>query len=145
MKKKSHERKGDDAVRYVAVIFGICVAILICGRAIVVLPQDAPEVITLDTLSKRYEPVTFPHMLHVDVIESCEECHHAPSGEISACSECHTTPLDPENRSKLGLKGAYHLQCVGCHQDSQSGPTRCADCHQRKDVKSIGTRKLEAR
>jgi hypothetical protein len=30
----------------------------------------------------------------------------------------------------LGLKGAYHLNCTGCHT-KMGGPTGCLDCHPR--------------
>lgn len=92
-----------------------------------------PETITLDALSKRYEPVVFSHEMHTEVVESCAACHHTPPGKTLACSDCHTTPLDPANQSKLGLKGAYHHQCLGCHRDSESGPVGCTDCHAKKD------------
>ncbi|MBW2038829.1 MAG: cytochrome c3 family protein [Deltaproteobacteria bacterium] len=90
------------------------------------------ETLTLDSLSKKYEPVIFSHEMHTEVAESCATCHHTPSEETLACSDCHTTPLDPENESKLGLKGAYHRQCLGCHRDSESGPTGCTDCHAKR-------------
>ena len=31
---------------------------------------------------------------------------------------------------KVGLKGAYHLKCMGCHQE-MGAPTGCQDCHPR--------------
>ncbi|MBW2038837.1 MAG: cytochrome c3 family protein [Deltaproteobacteria bacterium] len=90
------------------------------------------ETLTLDSISKRYEPVIFSHEMHTEVAESCAACHHTPPGETLACSDCHTTPLDPENKSKLGLKGAYHMQCLGCHRDAESGPMGCTDCHAKR-------------
>ena len=37
---------------------------------------------------------------------------------------------DPElfHIEKPGLKGAFHLNCVGCHQEME-GPTGCEECH----------------
>lgn len=119
--------------------------------------DDAPETVELDTLSNLYEPVTFDHAMHTEAAE-CVECHHhttgqqpvnpnclrchASSGESDSisCGECHSAerflPKDLEERSqpdvyhidKPGLKGAYHLNCVGCHQE-MGGPTGCQDCH----------------
>ena len=31
---------------------------------------------------------------------------------------------------KPGLKAAYHLNCLGCHEKN-GGPTGCTDCHTR--------------
>jgi len=119
--------------------------------------DDAPEAVTIDVMSNLYEPVEFDHAMHVDYA-SCQECHHHTTGDIVAdpncarchhnhdendvvgCSECHVaerfheeylkTLEDPKlyHIDKPGLKGAYHLNCVGCHIIT-SGPTGCVDCH----------------
>ncbi|MBM9512347.1 cytochrome c3 family protein [Desulfogranum marinum] len=119
--------------------------------------EDAPEVVELDALSDLYEPVTFDHAMHVDAAE-CVECHHHTTGQQPvdpnclrchatseetdsiSCGECHSaerfSPQDLKERSnpdlyhidKPGLKGAYHLNCVGCHEEVD-GPTGCQDCH----------------
>lgn len=91
--------------------------------------KNGPATITLGILSKRHEPVIFSHEMHIEAVERCATCHHTPPGETLACSDCHTTPFDPESTSELGLKGAYHHQCLGCHRDSESCPVGCTDCH----------------
>jgi len=72
---------------------------------------------------------------------NCLRCH-AKSGEANtvSCQECHSSDrFSKEDLSKRdnpslyhidkpGLKGAYHLNCVGCHQQT-GGPTGCQDCH----------------
>ncbi len=118
---------------------------------------DAPESVTIDSLANLYGPVEFDHALHVEVT-SCEQCHHhttggdvtdkncarchSTSGEADAvsCGECHEPDRFHEKYlesleapelyhiDKPGLKGAYHLNCVGCHQET-GGPTGCLDCH----------------
>jgi hypothetical protein len=72
---------------------------------------------------------------------TCARCH-ANSGESETvgCSECHSsapfaaqnlqTMEDPDlyHIDKPGLKGAYHLNCIGCHREVY-GPVGCQDCH----------------
>lgn len=119
--------------------------------------SDAPEAVTIDILSTLYGPVEFDHALHVDYA-SCQECHHHTTGEIVrnpncarchhnhdendvvSCSECHVADRFDEQYIKTlenpklyhidkpGLKGAYHLGCISCHELT-SGPTGCQDCH----------------
>ncbi len=77
---------------------------------------------------------------------NCVRCH-ANSGEqdVVACRDCH--PLDRFSQeylkslekpllyhiNKPGLKGAYHLNCRGCHVE-MDGPTGCEDCHAMTDA-----------
>ncbi len=118
--------------------------------------EDAPESVTLDYLAELYEGVEFDHLMHTDLF-SCASCHHHTTGEgeISdscakchahaepsddvSCSGCHEEKQSEQARTtkikstlyhidKPSLKGALHLQCVGCHQ-SEDGPTGCLDCH----------------
>ncbi len=119
--------------------------------------DDAPENITIDSMSNLYGPVEFNHEMHVDYA-SCQECHHHTTGEIVtdpncarchhshdenelvSCSECHVTDRFSEEYLKTlekpelyhidipGLKGAYHLNCISCHIIT-SGPTGCQECH----------------
>lgn len=119
--------------------------------------SDAPESVTIDSMSNLYGPVEFNHLMHTEYA-SCQECHHQTTGEIVAdpncarchhshdendivsCSECHEADRynptylkkleDPElyHFDRPGLKGAYHLKCVSCHEIT-SGPTGCQECH----------------
>jgi len=118
---------------------------------------DAPETVSIDIMSKLYGPVEFNHEMHADYA-SCQECHHHTTGDIVkdpncarchhnhdendvvSCSECHAadrfnekylkTLEDPKlyHIDKPGLKGAYHLNCIQCHEIT-SGPTGCVECH----------------
>lgn len=77
----------------------------------------------------------------------CMRCHDSVSNsERIACSNCHVPePFSADHlkkmagdskryhRDPLGLKGAYHRNCMGCHESS-SGPTGCLDCHSRTDA-----------
>ncbi|MEN8189584.1 MAG: cytochrome c3 family protein [Thermodesulfobacteriota bacterium] len=120
--------------------------------------EDAPDMVQIDILANLYAPVEFDHAMHVEYA-ACVECHHhttgtkpsnpdclrchenSPEAESVACSDCHTadrfSKKDLEERSeptnyhidKPGLKGAYHLNCVGCHKII-GGPADCFECHQ---------------
>jgi hypothetical protein len=37
-----------------------------------------------------------------------------------------------DHPERLGLKAAYHQQCMGCHQEMNKGPIDCAGCHRKK-------------
>lgn len=75
--------------------------------------------------------------------DSCKKCHaNSAATEDVSCSGCHLLNVaqtsSPSVKAatgnslyhidKPGLKGALHLQCIGCHQ-TESGPAGCLDCH----------------
>ena len=125
-----------------------------------------PEMVALDSMSNLYEGVSFDHALH-DSYASCAECHHHVAGHPSAdpsctgchrfgavvgmvdCKSCHLPDRFSSkllsvkrNRSRyhidiVGLAGAYHLNCLGCHLSLTAGPTGCVDCHQRKENQAL--------
>jgi hypothetical protein len=100
--------------------------------------KDRPEIVTLSSLERRYEPVIFSHAMHTEMAENCAACHHhSPSGQTPACRECHGEPFNPKNLNMPGIKGAYHLQCMGCHQEI-SGPVGCTECHAKKASPTSG-------
>ncbi len=78
---------------------------------------------------------------------NCARCHKNSGAQaVVSCKGCHSaTPFTPEalklqrdqqpplyHKDQVGLKGAYHLGCVGCHEKMQ-GPTGCQDCHKRNE------------
>jgi len=119
-----------------------------------------PETITLSSLAELYEPVLFDHVMHTDVAECavchhqttgqaesgsrCVRCHAGNETNAPvACRACHEAePFSAEalrvkeadseryHVDKPGLKGAYHLNCLGCHEQ-MGGPSGCQDCHAR--------------
>lgn len=95
------------------------------------------DTISLKTISNIYLPVTFSHGKHIDTISDCASCHHHSEGNSTpACNVCHETATiykykGPDRKTALGLKGAYHVLCVGCHKKG-NGPTKCGECHIRK-------------
>ena len=82
-----------------------------------------------------YAPVHFMHGKHVALLkEDCSACHHLrpkdhEASDTVACDSCHQRAFDPAHPDRLGLKAAYHNQCMGCHEKSQAGPTGCTECH----------------
>lgn len=76
----------------------------------------------------------------------CLKCHKGgDEAENVACRDCHAVKRfeadylgkissDPQlfHIDKPGLKGAFHRNCLGCHQES-GGPTGCQDCHARNE------------
>jgi len=77
---------------------------------------------------------------------ACASCHDAPlASGPTACRGCHVplpfstaeVGLRPDGQKRYhidvpGLKGAYHLSCMGCHEE-MGGPTRCEECHDRTE------------
>ena len=123
----------------IGIILGLGISLLIASYAggekktDVSSSENVPETYTLNTLENRYEPVIFSHGMHTLVAEDCATCHHkSEPGQTLACKECHGAPFDPKNLNMPGLKGAYHLQCMGCHMEIGSGPLGCTECHAKK-------------
>lgn len=81
-----------------------------------------------------YGPVRFSHGKHAALINDCSVCHHyRPADHTMAetvrCVACHQEPFDPAHPERIGLKAAYHLRCMTCHEQQHQGPVGCRDCH----------------
>lgn len=75
----------------------------------------------------------------------CVRCHQNSSPtQVVSCKGCHSTkPFSPEtlaekhadkqgyHKDKMGLKGAMHQNCIGCHSKEGAGPVGCQECHPR--------------
>jgi octaheme c-type cytochrome (tetrathionate reductase family) len=63
----------------------------------------------------------------------CSSCHSdMAKNPPQSCTRCHGLPNEPDAASRIGLKGAYHRQCIGCHErqfQPAPAPTECASCH----------------
>lgn len=110
--------------------------------------KDIPEKVTIKGLSDKYEAAEFPHRkivrtleagiqkskmaayYHADPLAVCQGCHHhsEPSKNPPACSTCHRTNFDAQSKSRVGLLGAYHQQCIGCHTAMQLPKPKATDC-----------------
>ena len=77
------------------------------------------------------------------------------AGKVPLCAECHARKegdaKTPKNKDgeELWSKLAYHVNCIDCHKGEivkipkdvgmaaikkqGEGPTKCADCHEKKD------------
>lgn len=121
-----------------------------------------PDVVKIDALADQYQPSEFPHgQIILKMVENmkdselaaafhqtpqtiCESCHHnspdvvqGPDGGFSypKCGSCHGKPFDPAKPDVPGLKGAYHGQCIDCHQAMElekPKATDCEACHKKK-------------
>ena len=94
----------------------------------------------VNTYKDKYEPVRFMHAKHAASLdENCAACHHyRPADESKPetvpCRSCHKESFESKSTDRPGLKGAYHLRCMGCHEKENKGPTDCQSCHQRNPV-----------
>jgi len=81
-----------------------------------------------------YLPVRFAHKRHAALIKDCSRCHHfrpekEDALETTRCSGCHQESFNPDHPERLGLKAAYHQQCMACHKEEAKGPVTCKGCH----------------
>jgi len=81
-----------------------------------------------------YGPVRFMHTKHAADIQDCAVCHHfrptdPEAKETVRCSACHQDAFRTDHPDRLGLKAAYHQQCVDCHRTMAKGPVDCSGCH----------------
>jgi len=111
--------------------------------------DKAPDKVVIDALVDRFSEVEYPHEQVYDKLLQlaednelashfhgpetlCYGCHHhSPAGqEPPACETCHGQPFDHRWPGRPGIKGAYHLQCVGCHEAMRIQPQECGSgCH----------------
>jgi len=117
--------------------------------------EDIPEKVVIKELSDQYDSVELPHRkiirallnnikdnklasyYHADKGTICQSCHHnsPETKKPPLCGSCHGQPFDERQVSRPGLKGAYHQQCMGCHQVlnlEKPTATGCTDCHKEK-------------
>lgn len=121
-------------------------------------PQaDIPENVVIKDLVDQYEQVILPHRkivsslvkgmngskqasqlaayYHNNAGTVCQGCHHhsPESQKPPKCGNCHGNPFDEGNLMKPGLLGAYHQQCMGCHEAMEiKKPKECVECHKER-------------
>ena len=114
---------------------------------------DIPEKVIINKLEKTYQPVEMPHRkivralakgigdsrlaayYHMDQGTLCQGCHHnsPPAKKPPQCASCHGRPFEAGKPHTPGLLGAYHIQCMGCHQAMEiEKPAGCTECHKEK-------------
>jgi len=126
--------------------------LIVCPRekmmTVYMSPAKSPAVIKMDDLKNvqdLYEPVVFSHRIHAEMSEmsgGCEMCHHYnPAGDVVGCKNCHDPVRQRTDISKPDLKGAYHRQCMDCHQEWEKNVS-CESCHELNESgKSVYTGK----
>ncbi len=123
--------------------------------------DELPEVVEIKALQKEFQPAKFPHkkivlkLAKISNNSSLASTFHSRAGQESICSGCHHKS-DPaasqkkkvpncvschsknratnKNLGRPGILGAYHQQCIGCHQAMDQKPKshECAKCHGEK-------------
>lgn len=122
------------------------------------IAPKVPETLLIGSMSKEYAPATFPHGRIVKALEKgiedfspawsglhaakdalCGFCHHYShdAANSRSCVNCHA-PASPAwetrageiwgNDAPIGLKQAYHQQCMGCHERMNLKEPASADC-----------------
>ena len=122
-----------------------------------VKPRDdqVPEKVVIDVLTDQYEGAQFPHRQVFRSIESrigdngmaayfhdkqttlCMGCHHHSPATLQPpkCAACHGDLSKGLQDGRPGLIGAYHGQCIKCHQEmeiKEPAATDCGKCHKEK-------------
>ena len=121
------------------------------------IPDDVEEELVIGRLEEDYDPSTMPHRaivqrltdisndstlashFHTNPMTICSGCHHMAPLEakqsMPPCGTCHTSRDEHDGRSP-SLLGAYHQQCLGCHQQmggtEEEMPQSCEGCHAEK-------------
>jgi hypothetical protein len=119
-----------------------------------VVSDKIPETVKIGILSNEYQPSVFPHKkvmeaiavrveksplantFHNDQAGLCMGCHHNSPRTLEPpkCASCHSRNSDGAD-GMPGLMGAYHGQCIGCHQKmkiERLPATDCVKCHEVK-------------
>jgi hypothetical protein len=111
--------------------------------------QEIPELVVIKSLSDQYKPADFPHrkvvnslMKHIEGSKLaqyfhnqkgsiCMGCHHnsPATSKPTSCNNCHGNTPDSKNVFKPGIRAAYHIQCLGCHNVMGIEKIGCTDCH----------------
>ncbi len=69
----------------------------------------------------------------IEIGGACSSCHNdMAANPPQSCARCHGRSNEPDDPARLGLKGAYHRQCIGCHERQlkpAAAPTSCSSCH----------------
>ncbi len=118
-----------------------------------------PEEVTIKVMVDKYDGAVFPHrkmihklasgikenkmaeFFHGEKTTLCMGCHHnsPASTQPPKCASCHGKPFKTTAQDgRPGLKGAYHGQCISCHQVmkiEKPAATDCTECHKKRTIK----------
>jgi hypothetical protein len=113
--------------------------------------EDVAETVTIDAMVDQYKASQLPHRkmylalqkgaaeselaahFHSGDLTLCQGCHHNSPADLKPpkCASCHNQPDADTNPLMPGLRGAYHQQCIGCHQAMNIEKVGCTDCHEK--------------
>ena len=125
------------------------------GTSMKLSDDQVPEKVVIDILMDQYEGAQFPHRQVFRGIESrigdngmagyfhdkqttlCMGCHHNSPATLQPpkCASCHGEVSKGLQDGRPGLMGAYHGQCIKCHQEmgiKEPAATDCGRCHKEK-------------
>jgi hypothetical protein len=117
--------------------------------------KDIPETVTIDAMVNQFEAVKLPHgkivraiydnldddrlarYFHREPTTLCQGCHHHSPASLKPprCASCHGEPFADGAVGRPGLQGAYHLQCIGCHESmgiQKPAANDCSACHPKR-------------
>jgi hypothetical protein len=118
--------------------------------------EDIPQMVKIDAIVDEYEAVNFPHrqivraifarikenrmaaFFHGNDVTLCAGCHHNAPATLNParCDACHGEAFANQQDGRPGLKGAYHVQCMACHQVmgiEEPAATDCIKCHKKRN------------
>lgn len=111
--------------------------------------EKIPEKLIIGNIADQYQPSEFPHgrivkaiqkrveksglakTFHKNSMTLCAGCHHnSPATEKpQQCGACHGRTDAVRDDGRPGIKGAYHGQCIGCHQEMNIDAVQATDCN----------------
>ncbi len=109
--------------------------------------QNIPDKIVIGALENIFMPVQFDHKLHAGMTamgEGCNTCHHhGNEGVYEPCADCHVSEAENASLNMPTINGAYHRNCLNCHQ-SWTGDKVCETCHIQKKFRFNLRKSLDA-
>jgi hypothetical protein len=126
--------------------------------------EDIPEKVTIDIMADVYEGATFPHRKITAALSEkiekselarrfhgsrpetlCMGCHHNSPASLTPprCASCHNPHERSGETDRPGLKGAYHGQCIDCHDQmgiEKPAATDCTGCHKKRSAEKEANR-----
>jgi hypothetical protein len=122
--------------------------------------DQIPEKVSISIMANQYEAAMMPHrqivsalynktknsgltsFFHDEPTSLCKGCHHySPSDDsFPKCASCHELSIVDSQCGKPGLLGAYHGQCITCHQQMEIDKplaTDCTACHKKREGNTV--------
>lgn len=111
------------------------------------LLKNVPDRIEIGLLENIFKPVLFDHKLHAEMIQPGEGCvtchHHAPDSVFQSCADCHVSVEEEASLNMPTINGAYHRNCLNCHQDWMADHV-CETCHVKNKWRFNPRKSLDA-